>query len=94
MLFHLPRLQLATRANQEYRAVDVARLMRTETVIQGAAQYAARCHHLFLAERVGRLTDELLGEGTSAEDPEEEEDWDNQNDENFAAASETAKSCR
>ncbi|CAN8009078.1 unnamed protein product [Ixodes pacificus] len=89
---------LATRADREYRAVDVARLMPTEAVVQGASQYAARCHHLALAERVGRLVEdfdsgEVLDGGSAAEEEDEDVERDIR-DANFAAASENAKLSR
>lgn len=89
---------LATRADREYRAVDVARLMPTEAVVQGASQYAARCHHLALAERVGRLVEdfdsgEALDGGSAAEEEDEVVERDIR-DANFAAASENAKLSR
>ncbi|EEC08890.1 WD-repeat protein, putative, partial [Ixodes scapularis] len=85
---------LATRADREYRAVDVARLMPTEAVVQGASQYAARCHHLALAEKVGRLVEdfdsgEALDGGSAAEEEDEDVERDIR-DANFAAASENA----
>ncbi|XP_029847508.2 WD repeat and HMG-box DNA-binding protein 1 [Ixodes scapularis] len=94
----LKMFALATRADREYRAVDVARLMPTEAVVQGASQYAARCHHLALAEKVGRLVEdfdsgEALDGGSAAEEEDEDVERDIR-DANFAAASENAKLSR
>lgn len=83
---------LATRADREYRALDVAQLMRAE-VVQGAAQYAARCHHLALAERVGRLAQKLQ-EGEWEEEADVEEVEEDPEEEALAAASKMIKAFR
>ncbi|KAL3226274.1 hypothetical protein MRX96_025183 [Rhipicephalus microplus] len=48
-------MQLAAKAEREVRALDVARLMDSEQLIQGAVEYASKSRRLVLAQRVERL---------------------------------------
>ncbi|XP_064484328.1 WD repeat and HMG-box DNA-binding protein 1-like [Ornithodoros turicata] len=85
---------LATRADREYRALDVVHLMKTEQVVQGAAQYAAKCHHLALAERVGRLVEELREGQHNDNDEVDEEIEEDPEEVALGAASKMIKAFR
>ncbi|XP_077521794.1 WD repeat and HMG-box DNA-binding protein 1-like [Amblyomma americanum] len=54
-LLLLKLFALAAKAEREVRALDVARLMDSERLIQGAVEYASKSRRLALAQRVERL---------------------------------------
>ncbi|XP_037576372.1 LOW QUALITY PROTEIN: WD repeat and HMG-box DNA-binding protein 1-like [Dermacentor silvarum] len=54
-LLLLKLFALAAKAEREVRALDVARLMDSERLIQGAVEYASKSRRLVLAQRVERL---------------------------------------
>lgn len=54
-LLLLKLFALAAKAEREVRALDVARLMDSEQLIQGAVEYASKSRRLVLAQRVEHL---------------------------------------
>ncbi|KAH6925544.1 hypothetical protein HPB50_006892 [Hyalomma asiaticum] len=54
-LLLLKLFALAAKAEREVRALDVARLMDSERLIQGAVEYASKSRRLVLAQRVENL---------------------------------------
>ncbi|XP_013779027.1 WD repeat and HMG-box DNA-binding protein 1-like [Limulus polyphemus] len=53
---------LATRSDQEYRAVEIAQLMPTQHAVKGAISYASQSHHMMLAQRLGEIAQKKLEE--------------------------------
>ncbi|XP_023235123.1 WD repeat and HMG-box DNA-binding protein 1-like [Centruroides sculpturatus] len=53
---------LATRSDREFRALEIAELMPSHRIVEGAIRYASQRHHLALADRLGLIAQQKLEE--------------------------------
>lgn len=56
--------------DREYRALNIAELMPSPVIVQGAIRYATQKHRMALAERLGQVMNKkLLGDENMDTDP-------------------------
>lgn len=72
---------LATRGGREFRALEVAELMPSHRIVEGAIRYASQRHHLALADRLGQIAQQKLQDEIEITENEEEmievTEWNN-----------------
>ncbi|XP_067132973.1 WD repeat and HMG-box DNA-binding protein 1 [Centruroides vittatus] len=71
---------LATRSDREFRALEIAELMPSYRIVEGAIRYASQKHHLALADRLGLIAQQKLEEEAANSHiiTNEDAEWNNE----------------